>query len=79
MAEVYEIKTILDIAALRPEQRRACVTDLLAWCAARDMLVDMSGVLSSTFVEVPTSMTWIDDGHHNGTVTIEVVDRREGA
>ena len=75
MAERFNISTVMDIAALTPEQRERCVVDLLRWCSMRDFVQRKLG--EGVRMTLESSMTWIDDGKHDATIIIKPTEDQQ--
>lgn len=58
----YEIRTIADIATLRPEQRAGFLKDLEGWLNAIDALRDAAAEMGIKGSPDTSVMTWFDDG-----------------
>ena len=58
----YEIRTIADIAALRPEQREGFLKDLEGWLNANDVLRYVAAEMGIKGSPDTSMMTWFDDG-----------------
>lgn len=58
----YEIRTIADIAALRPEQRAGFLKDLEGWLRANDVMAEVAAEIGLPGKPDTSVMVWIDDG-----------------
>lgn len=58
----YEIRTIADIAALRPEQREGFLKDFHGWLRASDVLAQVAAEVGLKGKPDTSVMVWIDDG-----------------
>lgn len=74
----YEIRTIADIAALRPEQRAGFLKDLEGWLRANDVMAAVAAEMGIKGSPDTSVMTWFDDGEWGTLREIKANVRSEG-
>lgn len=74
----YEIRTIADIAALRPEQRAGFLKDLEGWLRANDVLAEVAAEMGIPGKPDTSVMVWNDDGEWGRVKGVYIKGRSKG-